>query len=301
MIVRTLAAALLFISTAAAQAPSCVAVESERITVHDLAAAAPAFGGAPADAPVGYSPIPGARRIFRAIEIAALAKRYGIALDTPADICFEWLMEPLQQEQVVVAMKKGLATDGAKVEILELSRFPVPRGTLEFSRQQLATGQLPAVWRGNVVYAGNRKFAIWARVNITVPVHVVVATQEIKAGQTITPEHVKVESRESAPLNAQVASSLEQVNGKVSRRGYPSGSEIWLPTLNAPRDVDRGDMVDIEVLSGGAKLGLTGKAESAGRTGDLISVRNLTSNKIFQARVSGRNKAVVETRSAQRN
>ncbi|MEO8658387.1 MAG: flagellar basal body P-ring formation chaperone FlgA [Bryobacteraceae bacterium] len=301
MILRTVAAALLFTSMAAAQSPCCVAVESERITARDLAAGAPAFAGAPAGAPVGYSPLPGARRIFRAVEIAALAKRYGIAVDTPADICFEWLMEPLRRDSVVAAMKKGLAIDGAKVEVLELSRFPVPRGVLEFSRQQLATGQLPAVWRGSVVYAGNRKFAIWARVNITVPVQVVVATKEIKAGQTITREQVKLDERESAPLNAQLASSLEQVSGKVSRRGYTPGSQIWLPTLNAPRDVDRGDLVDVEVHSGASKLALTGKAESAGHTGDVISVRNLTSNRTFQARISGKNKVVVQTSGAQRN
>lgn len=306
MTYRTLAAVLLFSSAAAAQTPPCLAMESEHITAHDFAAVLPVFAGIAADTPLGYSPTPGARRVFHAAEIAALAKRYGVDASGASDLCFEWPMEPLDKEQVLAAMKRGLNLDGVKIEIIEQSRFHVPRGTLEFDREKLgspalASGKAPVMWRGNVVYGGNRRFAVWARVNITARVQVVVAAEDIKAGQVITPSQLRVETRDSHPLPAKLASSVEQVAGKMSRRPLAVGSQIWLHTLDALPDVDRGNLVEVEVLSGAARLGFTGKAESAGRTGDLIQVRNLSSNKIFQARVCGKNRTIVQTGGVQRN
>lgn len=306
MIYPTLAAALLFSTAATAQTRPCLAITTERITAHDFAAALPAFAGIAASTPLGYAPTPGARRIFRAEEITALAKRYGAAASGDLDLCFEWPLEPLDKERVLAAMRKGLNLDGAQIEIIELSRFPVPRGTLEFTREKLgapalASGKVPVVWRGSVIYGDNRRFAVWARVNITARVQVVVAAQDIKAGKAITPSQLRVEITESYPPSENVASAIEQVSGKTSRRPIGAGSQIWIHTLDAPPDVDRGNLVEVEVLSGAARLGFTGKAESAGRTGDLIQVRNLNSNKIFQARVCGKNKTIVQTGGAQRN
>jgi flagella basal body P-ring formation protein FlgA len=50
----------------------------------------------------------------------------------------------------------------------------------------------------------------------------------------------------------------------------------------------------VEVRSGGAHLIFTGKAETTGHSGDLIVVRNLSSNKVFQARIEGKGKAFLD-------
>ena len=54
-------------------------------------------------------------------------------------------------------------------------------------------------------------------------------------------------------------------------------------------------------LSGAARLAFTGKSESDGRIGEMIKIRNLRSNKIFQARVEGPDKAFLDTGVAQEN
>jgi flagella basal body P-ring formation protein FlgA len=46
---------------------------------------------------------------------------------------------------------------------------------------------------------------------------------------------------------------------------------------------------------------LTGKAESAGRSGDMVAIRNMTSNKLFQARITGKGKALVDAGRAHEN
>jgi len=69
---------------------------------------------------------------------------------------------------------------------------------------------------------------------------------------------------------------------------------IHLAQLMLPPDVNRGEMVEVEVRSGAAHLAFTGKAESAGRSGDTIVIRNLSSNKVFQARIEGKGKAFLD-------
>jgi flagella basal body P-ring formation protein FlgA len=65
-----------------------------------------------------------------------------------------------------------------------------------------------------------------------------------------------------------------------------------------PPDVNRGEMVEVEVRSGAAHLAFTGKAESAGHSGDTIVIRNPSSNKVFQARVDGKGKAFLDAGGA---
>ena len=84
----------------------------------------------------------------------------------------------------------------------------------------------------------------------------------------------------------------------VPARAIAAGSEIRPEFLIPPNDVNRGDAVHVEVRSGAARLAFTAKAESGGRSGDFIAVRNPSSNKIFRARIEGKDKVVVQTEFA---
>jgi flagella basal body P-ring formation protein FlgA len=64
--------------------------------------------------------------------------------------------------------------------------------------------------------------------------------------------------------------------------------------VTRPNDVNRGDLVRVEVHMGAARLALTGRAESAGRLGDLVPVRNLDSSRVFEARVEGKDSVIVQ-------
>ena len=58
--------------------------------------------------------------------------------------------------------------------------------------------------------------------------------------------------------------------------------------------VQRGDEISVEVRSGPARLRFDGRAESAGRAGDSILVRNPLSGKLFQAKVLSKGKATID-------
>src|ERR1700681_3286414 len=146
---------------------ACALIEGERITAHDLAQAVPAFAVIPGDTRLGYAPAPGARRVFHANDLRRLAIRYNIPQPSDAELCFERAMEPLSRERIIQAMQDVLGSAKARVEIVEISRYPVPPGEIQFIRSALPASTGGAVlWRGSVMYNGERRFAIWARVKI---------------------------------------------------------------------------------------------------------------------------------------
>jgi flagella basal body P-ring formation protein FlgA len=88
------------------------------------------------------------------------------------------------------------------------------------------------------------------------------------------------------------------VAGMVPTRAIAARSEIRGEFLARPYDVIRGDAVHVEVWSGAARLAFTAKAESDGRSGDLIALRNPSSNRIFRARIRDKDRVVVQIESA---
>jgi flagella basal body P-ring formation protein FlgA len=281
--------------------PSCTAIESSQIRAGDIAAALPEFAAVNPDTPLAAAPLPGVRRMLRPAELTVMARRNGIEVKDPAELCVEYRMEALDTGKVLEAMYRALGNPELKIEIVETSVYPVPRGLVEFPRDRLvspATGRAPALWRGDVVYGAGRRFAIWARVVMESRQNRVVAAVSLKMGQPIEAAQLRTESVEGFPSTG-VAESVEQVVGRVPSRPISAGTAIRLDQVVAAPEVRRGETVEIEVRAGNTRLGFSGKSESDGRRGDLIAVRNLTSNRAFQARVSGRGRAEIVLHGAE--
>jgi len=284
----------LFLAVQAAK--PCVTVEGERITAGDLARDLPAFSAAPAGEEIGYSPIPGVRRYFYFPELRRLAARYNIDVPPGSQVCVERVMESLRPEAVITAMRTALGDPGARIEILELSKFPVPRGEVEFDRATLPVGtDAPVLWRGVVRYMGGRRFGIWASVKIRVQGMRVVAAENIPAGKPVQANQLKTESAEVYPNPRIAPLTVESIAGNTVRLPVAAGTVITPSMVEAPTEVQRGDTVQVEVKSGAALLKLEGTAESTGRHGEPIRVHTLVNGKTFSARVTGKDRVVVAT------
>jgi flagella basal body P-ring formation protein FlgA len=208
-------------------------------------------------------------------------------------------MTPLSRNDVLDALRKSIHNSDARIEITDFATDRAPRGQLDFPLAGLGTPAspeqpVPVLWRGEVVYGDTRRFAVWARVRITAPVTVVVAAEKLPAGHAIGASQLRTEIRQRFPAIKSEVTAINQVVGMLPLRSLLPGAELHLESLSWPNDVNRGDLVAIEARNGGVKLAFSGRAESAGRTGDLITVRNPETQKIFQARVCAHDKAIVE-------
>jgi flagella basal body P-ring formation protein FlgA len=278
---------------AAIAVAGCLAVRpgSDQILAGDFAAAVPALTVPSPEVPVALAPAPGVQRVFRVAELRRMAARFGWNWQPDADICVERPVSPPDPAQFLAAMRQAMPQAG--ITILDYGRQPVPAGEVEFHANGLRPGPGGAVWTGSVLYAGTHRFAVWARVQVLIPVTHLVAAVDLEPGSAITAEQVRAESRLEYPPAVPPLSSGEEAVGKWPRTTIRAGTFVRAAMLENPKVVLRGDTVTVEVFNGAAHLELQGLAEASGAMGETIAVLNPDSHKQFPARVAGKGRVSV--------
>ena len=280
-----------------ADTPVCTMIDGDQILGSDLARAFPAFRALPPNSQIAPAPLPGGMRVFSEPELESMGARFGLRIPALSQaVCFRVNTGPVDREAVIAAMQRTLQMPEARIELAEVSAEAAPPGTIRFPLEGLGrpgSPDGPAFWRGEVV-AGARHFNLWARVRILAPTTRFVAAEDLRQNVSVQPKHIRAELVEAFPsLTKATPVTAESLVGLVPTRNISAGSEIKAEYLVRPLDVARGDLVRVEVRLGRAHLNLSGRAESAGRTGDMIAVRNPESSKIFQARVEGKDRVLV--------
>ena len=268
---------------------ACIAIDApkDQIVAGDLARGLPEWAAIPSDTPVAFAPAPGVQRVFRFAELRRLAAHWNIAADAARDLCFVRPVAAIPAERMLEVMRVQLPA--ARIEIVEPSRIPAPAGALEFP----LSGLRPGYWFGHVTYGAGRRFVVWARVRVAVPITRIVATADLKPGQPVDPAQLHSESSWGTPP-AYAPVSLEDIAGRVPRRVIAAGTPIEKQWLEAPKLVERGERVKVEVTSGAAHLETEAIAEATGALGDLISVLNPDSKRRFRARVEAKGRVSVK-------
>lgn len=280
----------------------CVSVVGPDITAGDLAKAEPVFTPADPSAPLVYAPTPGVQRIMHPAEVRQLLAR----LKGPSDAagsdaflddaklgnaCFERPVGPLSIDAVAAAMRKTLGPQ-THLEVSDISDFRVPSGELVFPLEDL--GQPPlALWRGYVLYDGSKKFRVWAHVKVKVTTQHLIALQDLKPGVPIKLFQVAMQSVEEFPQKRATPLSLEHLEGSIPRRFIAANSPVWSDSIDPPLDVTKGDRVTVTVSSGLARISIDAEAETSGRRGDAVSLKNLESGKLFRARIDAPGQAAL--------
>jgi len=282
----------------ASMATGCLAVEGERVTAGDLSPAGAVFAALPPETSFGYAPAPGAKRVFRAVELQRLAAPHDLSLEPGALVCVARLMEPLTPERLLASMRVSLANPAARIELVEFTLFGAPRGEIEFPpaglrRPPVRDPGAAVLWHGFVRYNGERRFPLWAKVKITLSSTRVVADRDLRAGTLIEAGQLRLETSEGFPAGEPIATSIEEVVGRVVRRAVVAGSPVALTLLQQAKAVERGEPVRVEASIGSASVGMVGRAVTSGSVGDTVVVRNLHSGKSFPARVDRKGAVVV--------
>jgi len=283
----------------AAVAPECFSLGHSHILGSDLAAASSLFATMPPDLVIANAPVPGAHRLFEPAELIRIAHSNNLDVTGVTPLCFERSTAALDPELVQAAMHRSLNSPRASVEILTISKYPAPPGELVFPRNSLmqpVSGD-SAVWNGYVAYEGGR-FSVWARVRLTVLESRLVSLVDLTPGHILEASDLQVQETAAFPNRLAPLATIEAAVGLVARRAIPAGSILTATMLETPNDVERGQTVIVEVHSGGALIKLEAKAESAGRRGDTVTVRNVTSGTLFRAQIEAKGRVTVKCRSA---
>jgi flagella basal body P-ring formation protein FlgA len=286
------------ISLAAFALAGCLAAAagSDRILAGDLAPADPVFGAIAPDTEVALTPAPGVTRVFGAAELQRLALRLRLPAAPETEICVERPVAAPDPEKLLAAMREAIPE--ARIEILDYSRHPQPEGQVEFPLRGLQDGAGGAMWMGFVRYGSNRRFTIWARVKVQVTADRVLAAGDLPAGRAIDAAQVAAGTRQEFPVAAPFAKSLDQVVGRWPRVTIRAGSAVRLDQLELPKEVVRGETVQVEVRNGGIRMEMDAQAEGSGALHETIPVLNTASKRRFLARVEGKGKVSVDASMA---
>ncbi len=280
------------LALAAVHAFACQMVDGPRILGGDLAAASSTFIALDPDLMIAAAPLPGVQRVFHADELVRLARQNSIVAPVPvAEVCFERAHESLTAETLLPVLRAALGIEDAEISILDFSRYGVPRGTLEFDVAGLSPTGL---WRGHVAYDDNRSIPVWAKVRVTREQTWVEAIQPLLSSQLVDASQLILRNGPRFPVGPAPLNSIDAAVGRLPIRAIKPGEPIFASMLVTPRQVERGDNVSVEVVSGEARLSFDAAAESAGRMDEMVMIRNPDSGKHFQARVVGKDKVVVQ-------
>jgi flagella basal body P-ring formation protein FlgA len=289
----------LILAAAAAPAPgACVPVSSDKVVTGDLVDVVPLLRELAPDTLLGYTPLPGTVRVISGRELTLIALRQGVILSDVPDVCIARALRVITQTEMQAALEAALGIRDAKLDLEEFSSQPLPPGRLDFQRSTLSqpppiAPDSPVIWRGRLVYDQHHSAAVWAKVRITVDRSIFVAAQDIAAGAIIRDDEIRAATISEFPLSAPPLDSQAEIAGKAARRSIRAGQRITAAALEEPKDVVRGDIVQVRVVDGQATLSFDGIAASSGKKGDTILVHNSASGRNFRAVIEEKGKAVV--------
>jgi len=123
------------------------------------------------------------------------------------------------------------------------------------------------------------------RTRIEVQRDVVTAARGLSAGTILAESDVRTVGRWVRRIHPHALPSLEETSGKRLTVRVAAGAELFATMLKEIPLVQKGKMVKMVFDNGAMQIVTVGLSEEDGVAGNIIRVKNITSNKIIYARV----------------
>jgi len=296
---------LLAFQLAAKPAPrACVQIEGDRILAKHAAEAESIFKAVSPDTVLSFGPSVGSRRIISKREVEQWMARFGLI--QPANLqsggmCFERAAHPPGHGEVEAAIRRSLPAGGdIRIELVEISKFPVPAGVLEFP----LSGAVPPpqtrpadsfLWHGQLRGNSGGTYRCWARVRLIATRQAVRMKVDLGQGKSLDASELEAFSAPACPLSRTKDERIEDYAGLVLKRSLRTGTVLTHAMVMSPPDIARGNLVLVRVVAGGTHLTLEAQAESDGYTGRSILLTNINSKRHFQGTVQADGTVLVQT------
>jgi flagellar basal body P-ring formation protein FlgA len=249
------------------------------------------------DRPLGAAPLPGARIIVEAPQLAAIARDFGVAW-RPATGAERAVLEragtPLAMRKVTAALAVALAAMGAPTDAdVELPGFEPPTVPTGADAQaavaqvdfDAASGRFTALLSVTVADMD----PIHARLSGTVTqmADAAMLTCHLRPGSILTADDLHTVRVRANLLHGNVALSPAEAVGQALRHDMPAGQPLTAADVMRPRLVARNDAVRMILDAGAIALNAQGVALEEGGLGERIRVQNPSSHAVVIGEITG--------------
>lgn len=186
-----------------------------------------------------------------------------------------------EAQAVSTAAQPGI---GLKVEARMDDRVVMPAcGHLPESRVHSQSGSAMSV---AVECRAPQVWTLYVPVRLEKTAEVVVLSGNLAAGTVIDAMHLDVQSRDISQLAYGYMRSPDEALGMRLRRPLQAGWALSSNDVEAPHVIRRGDTVTLVARSAGIEVRTTGKALSAAGIAEPIRVKNLSTRRLVEGRVT---------------
>lgn len=131
--------------------------------------------------------------------------------------------------------------------------------------------------------SGGWTLTVAVKASVNVPL--VTSAHTLERGRVIGPEDVVMREQNVALMQEQVFTDLQQVTGQTLKRRLNAGQPLSASALDQPVLISRGQSVTLVINHQGIEASTAGEALKQGRKGEMIRVRNSSSQRIVDGRV----------------
>ncbi|WP_334021405.1 flagellar basal body P-ring formation chaperone FlgA [Alteromonas sp. S015] len=183
--------------------------------------------------------------------------------------------------------KRGHAIEKVDVDVKLPHRLEQSSCTdMQVRRRSADTAPIKKV-RYEIECEGETSYRGYANIKVWTPA--LVAKRQINVGEYISPSMLTSASTEISVLRGGFLTRASQIEGYRVKRKIKQHQAITFSYLSAPDLVVRGEIVTLQAEGTGFVASVKVEALEDGKLGESIKVRNLSSEKIIQAKVIGEN------------
>jgi flagella basal body P-ring formation protein FlgA len=132
-----------------------------------------------------------------------------------------------------------------------------------------------------------KPWKIYVPANLVLYENVLAAARTIVRGEVLGAGDFTVVHRQVNSSHQGYFRKAEQAIGFVAKRSIPAGRVLTAQMVQAPRLVQRGQAVIILAITPQLEVRMKGKALSDGAKGDVVQVRNVSSQRVVEGIVRG--------------
>lgn len=248
------------------------------------------------------APQPGAAGTVNAERLARIVQRHGLNWDNPnrlhhvrvarsghlisedelRDLIASRLHERIQRASDDQSFQVSFTSNQ---EPLYVAADKIPEADVLSIRYSRRSGTFEAIVSAPAGDPAARRFTYTGRAIEVRPVPVLL--HAVRRGSVITEADIETRNVPVRRLDNTTVTDAADLIGMAARRSLRAGQPVREKDLERPRLVRRNNTVTVEYRSGGLVLTIRALATEAGAMGDIINIRNQSSNRVFEGKVIG--------------